>query len=684
MKAPMKTLRPLAATIAVLLASSTASAFEVNVQSAAGTPTFVTGQLGATTGTNTVSALKSLIANQSAYQANGNEDFKVTEQWIDDLGKQHTRVSQTINGLNVYGASMVVHADITPNQNSLVVNPTANIYAVSGNLAVNADTVKGLSALDNTAASNAANALGEVLGEVELAYVYTPESAKAHLVWKLEVSWDNGDGDFGRDIMFYDARSNELVTRHPQVHSAKSWRTHTLNGGSAQSAPGTLLCTNNQSCGGNAAAQRAHDGASWVYDYYLNKHGRDSLNNAGFALVSSVDMGEQNAYWTGSQMIYGQAGGGVDFDFTSDFDVIGHEFTHGVTSNTANLVYRNESGALNEAWSDIFGVTAEAYRNGTTSSTWLLGDGLYSQPGKAFRYMNNPTKDGRSFDYYPERYTGSSDNGGVHLNSGIANLAYTMLVDGGSHPRGKTTQVVPSIGMAKAEKIFYRALTTYMSANTQFSGARTATKQAAQDLYGATEADAVDAAWCAVGVGSCTTPPPPPPPPPGQELSNGVPVSGVSASQGQDVVYTMDVPAGASNISFAISGGTGDADLYVKFGSTPTDSSYDCRPFADGNSESCTGTQSGGTYYVRVKAYASFSGVTLTGSYGGTPPPPPPPPTGCNGVATWNATTIYLGGNQAAYNGNLYEAKWYTQNENPANNPSNDPWYVWTPLGSCQ
>ena len=124
---------------------------------------------------------------------------------------------------------MVVHADITPNQNSLVVNPTANIYAVSGNLAVSAGTVKGLSALDNTAANNAANALGEVLGEVELAYVYTPESGKAHLVWKLEVSWDNGDGDFGRDIIFYDARSNELVTRHPQVHPARHWGHYQLS-----------------------------------------------------------------------------------------------------------------------------------------------------------------------------------------------------------------------------------------------------------------------------------------------------------------------------------------------------------------------------------------------------------------------------------------------------------------------
>lgn len=113
-----------------------------------------------------------------------------------------------------------------------------------------------------------------------------------------------------------------------------------------------------------------------------------------------------------------------------------------------------------------------------------------------------------------------------------------------------------------------------------------------------------------------TPPPPPPPPPPGGDtLENGVPVTGLSASRGDDIVYTMEVPSGATDITFTISGGSGDADLYTRFGSAPTDSSYDCRPYRNGNNETCTGTQSGGTYYIRVKAYSTFSGVTLTGSY---------------------------------------------------------------------
>ncbi|MGX5172991.1 S8 family peptidase [Aliikangiella sp. IMCC44653] len=126
-------------------------------------------------------------------------------------------------------------------------------------------------------------------------------------------------------------------------------------------------------------------------------------------------------------------------------------------------------------------------------------------------------------------------------------------------------------------------------------------------------------------VASGSTPPPPPPPPPsGNELSNNVPVTGLAASRGNDIVYTMDVPANATDISFNISGGSGDADLYVKFGSAPTDSSYDCRPYRNGNNETCNMSNTGGTYYVRVKAYSTFSGVTLTGSYtaGGTGPTP--------------------------------------------------------------
>lgn len=616
-------------TSSINTSASEVSSMVIKNQTESGTPTFVVGDLGSATQNSASQALKSIISSQNEFGAKGNEDFTIRRQWVDELGKSHTHFDQTIDGIKVYGTSMIMHTNPTVGvlNNS---NTQGNIYSVTGRLAHHETTIMpSVLGVNNGKASQkkaitAAENIGKVLGNAELSYVYLPLTEETKLSYRIEVSWDNSGEDFGRDFIYFDASTFEVLTREPQVHSAKSWRTHTLNGGAANSAPGVLLCTNNQSCGGNAAAQRAHDGASKVYDYYQSKFGRDSLDNNGMTLISSVDLGVSNAYWTGAQMMYGEASAGLN-DYTSDFDIIGHELTHGVTSNTANLIYANASGALNEAWSDILGLSAESYKNGTTTSTWLLGDDLYNnQPGKAFRYMSNPTQDGYSKDWWPERIAyvnnpnNSNDNGGVHGNSGIANLAYTLLVDGGTHPRNKSTAQVPSIGLAKAEQIFYRALTTYMNQSTNFSGARTATAQAAQDLYGTTEKFAVETAWCAVGVGTC--PDGGGPTPTDNVLENGVAKTNVSAATGNDTVFTMDVPAGATDINFVANGGTGDADLYVKFGAVPTDSDYDCRSYESSNNESCTGTSADGTYYILLKAYSAFSGLSLTGSYteGGT------------------------------------------------------------------
>lgn len=603
------------------------TSMNIKTQTANGSPSFVTGNLGSMTNKSAIQALKSIISSQTEFGANGNESFKVRRQWTDELGKSHTHFDQTINGLKVYGTSMIIHA----NSSAGVLNDgdeISNIYGVTGRLAHNeqaniASVMSGNNNARNSSANKAlaaAKSIGEVLGSAKLVYIYLPLSEETKLAYRIEVSWNYGAEDFGRDFIYFDVNSVEVLTREPQVHSAKSWRTYTLSGGSANSAPGSLLCTNNQSCGNNAAAQRAHDGSSKVYDYYQSKFGRDSLDNNGMTLISSVDLGVVNAYWTGAQMMYGQASSGLN-DFTADFDIIGHELTHGVTDKTADLVYANASGALNEAWSDILGLSAESYKNGTTTSTWLLGDGLYNnQPGKALRYMDNPTQDGYSKDWWPERIayvsvpSNDNDNGGVHGNSGIANLAYVLLVDGGSHPRNKSTAQVPSLGMAKAEKIFYRALVTYMSQNTDFAGARAATAQAAQDLYGATEKTAVETAWCAVGVGTCpdggTTNPT------DGELQNSVATTGISGTAKQQIFYTLEVPAGATDLSFASSGGTGDADLYVKFGSKPSLSISDCKSTSSGNTESCTITNvQAGTYNVMVEAWSAISGVSLTGTF---------------------------------------------------------------------
>jgi thermolysin len=182
--------------------------------------------------------------------------------------------------------------------------------------------------------------------------------------------------------------------------------------------------------------------------------------------------------------------------------------THGVTERTAKLTYSGESGALNEAISDIMGAMVERYTRGESANTWLIGEEAFTPgvAGDALRYMDNPhkaTNNGYTADddpdHYSERYTGSSDNGGVHINSGIVNKMFYLLAVGGSHHLGGS---MVGIGADKAAAIVYKALTAFMTASTNFAGARAAMLNAAAALYGNGSAEhaAVGQAWSLVGV----------------------------------------------------------------------------------------------------------------------------------------------------------------------------------------
>ena len=249
----------------------------------------------------------------------------------------------------------------------------------------------------------------------------------------------------------------------------------------------------------DAAAVDAHYYAGVTYDYYKNTFNRNSLNDAGAPLKSTVHYGSNynNAFWNGSQMVYGDGDGVTFTSLSGGIDVVGHELTHAVTENSSNLIYQNESGALNEAVSDIFGTLVEYYDN--RNPDWEIGEDIYT-PGKAgdaLRSMSDPAKYGDP-DHYSKRYTGSSDNGGVHTNSGIINKAAYLLANGGTH-YGVT---VNGIGKDKLGAIYYRANTQYFTQSTTFSQARAGLVQAAADLYGANSAEvtAVKQSYDAVGV----------------------------------------------------------------------------------------------------------------------------------------------------------------------------------------
>jgi bacillolysin len=271
----------------------------------------------------------------------------------------------------------------------------------------------------------------------------------------------------------------------------------------------------------------AHIYAGYTYDYYFKRFGRRGLNNADLRmqnLVHPVRRADINIYGDlypdffvnafydgGGVMVFGEGlppnftldGQTIDF-FSGALDIVAHELSHGVTEYTSNLIYRNESGALNEAFSDIMGTAVEFFfqppGNGPLKADYLMGEDVI-RPGGT-RSAENPGVNGDP-DHYSKRFLGSADNGGVHINSTIASHAFYLAIEGGTNrTSGLSVQGVGGANREQVEKVFYRGFTQLMPANSTFSVARAATIQAARDLYGnnSPAERAVSQAWTAVGV----------------------------------------------------------------------------------------------------------------------------------------------------------------------------------------
>jgi len=240
----------------------------------------------------------------------------------------------------------------------------------------------------------------------------------------------------------------------------------------------------------------AHFNGGLAYEYYRDVHNRNSINGSGGNIISFVNIsGEDgssvgNAFWSGQAIFYGN-GDQAFLPLGRALDVAGHEMTHGVIQNTANLEYSNESGAINESIADSFGAMIDR-------EDWQIGEDVAKTsffPSGSLRDMQNPHNGAPTGDFqrgwqpshYSERYTGSQDNGGVHINSGIPNHAYYLFA----------TQV----GKAKAEQVYYRALSSYLTRSSKFVDLRAAVTQAAGDLYGTAEVNAANSAFDQVGVG---------------------------------------------------------------------------------------------------------------------------------------------------------------------------------------
>ncbi len=244
-------------------------------------------------------------------------------------------------------------------------------------------------------------------------------------------------------------------------------------------------------------ATDGHWGAEMTYDYYLNEHGRNSIDDANMQINSYVhyDQGYFNAFWDGQRMTYGD---GNNSPLTA-LDICGHEMTHGVTEFSAGLIYQDEYGALNESFSDIFGAAVEFVAN-PPSGDWLMGEDVGT-----LRSMSNPNAYGDPDTYGGTNwYTGTADNGGVHINSGVQNKWFVILTDGesGTNDLGDT-YTVTGIGLSEAAAIAYRTLTVYLGPTSEYADARFYSIQSAIDLFGgcSPQVIATTNAWYAVGVG---------------------------------------------------------------------------------------------------------------------------------------------------------------------------------------
>lgn len=268
--------------------------------------------------------------------------------------------------------------------------------------------------------------------------------------------------------------------------------------------PGTLKRDEGAASTGDAAVDEAYDGLGGTFDLFWDVFGRDSIDGNGMGLLATVHYGNKynNAFWNGTQMVFGDGDGSIFNRFTIAPDVEGHELTHGVTGATAGLEYHDQPGALNESVSDCFGSMVKQRMKGHSSAQadWLIGQGLLATGinGVALRSMKAPGtayddpklgKDPQP-DHMSKFVNTTSDNGGVHINSGIPNRAFYLAA-----------VALGNNSWDRAGPIWYKTLTdSRLSATSSFVAFATLTVDHANTLYGGGARDAVVAAWHAVGI----------------------------------------------------------------------------------------------------------------------------------------------------------------------------------------
>ncbi|MGD6848743.1 M4 family metallopeptidase [Rossellomorea aquimaris] len=495
-------------------------------------PSFLSGKLSKGIVKNDKDVKKFLKDNKGLFAIDPHSELTLLEKTTDELGMSHYKFTQSVGGVPVDGAIFIVHT----NKKNEVTATTGQLYKEASkqvtktkskiNQKSAADLAWkhiGVSEADTVADTHDAHALdAKKDSDVESTNVKNDlviheKDGKFTLAYKVQLQFIQ---PYGANWQVYvDATDGSIVEAYNAVTDAattgygygvlddyKDLNTYYSNGTyylydvtkpmngvietrtaqNGSSLPGSYTVDSNNAwtAYSQAAEVDAHAYAGKVYDYYKNTHNRNSYDNNGATIRSTVHYGSNynNAFWNGSQMVYGDGDGTTFTSLSGALDVVAHELTHAVTERTAGLQYQYQSGALNESFSDVFGYFLDP-------GDYLLGEDIYTPgiSGDALRSLSNPTQYGQPA--HMNNYVNtSSDNGGVHTNSGIPNKA--------------AYNTISSIGKVKAEKIYYRALTVYLTPTSNFSYARAALLQSTADLYGNGSAtyNSVKAAWDAVGV----------------------------------------------------------------------------------------------------------------------------------------------------------------------------------------
>jgi Zn-dependent metalloprotease len=454
-------------------------------------------------------------------------------QRIDDIGMTHTRFQQMTHGVPVAGAELAAHYDrgghltsidsnYIPDLDDLDVNPSLVEVDARAIARAHAALRSSVDALDLDAAEGSLVVHAPHGGtSPRLAYEFTVRAmtAASPAIWVVTVdaktgdvlhAYDNLQTVAGKGVGVLGDEKTFQVTSDGSgsftlVDSAAAVHIETRTAG-GQKVQGKVLVSSDAfrwdtDVTGAGSAVDAHYNAGWVSQYYKQSHDRNAIDGKGGALVSTVHYGTgyQNAAWDGTGMLYGDGGEGI-YPPSVALDVVGHEFTHGVTERTSALKYENQSGALNEAISDIFAAFIEHSVTPNDTDNWTIGEKALKSGG-ALRDMRDPGAVDQAQPAHMSQFINTQqDNGGVHANSGIINNAAFLMTAGGTNPVSGM-KVDKGIGWAKSQELWYRANTEYFLKTTDFGQAAQALLEAANDVeLTDDEKQAVIQAFVATGI----------------------------------------------------------------------------------------------------------------------------------------------------------------------------------------